>query len=149
MLVSRRYWEWNWSPSPKIHFAIALGMTLVAIILFFVSFSYSYRQVTQNPIVEGIVVKSIPGADGVHTPIIEYNSPTEGVKRFKSKLSSRPQSYFVGDSVKVILIGPEYRPKLKSFFSVYGLSAFFLLFSSICAIGTTAIYFTRVRSSNA
>ncbi len=149
MLVSRRYWSWSWSPRPKIHFLIALGITLVAITLFFVSFSYSYRQVTQNPIVEGIVVKSVSGADGVHTPIIEYNSLTEGVKRFKSKLSSKPQSYFVGDSVQVILIGPEYSPKLKSFFGVYGLSAFFFLFSSICVIGTTAIYFFRVRPSNA
>lgn len=149
MFVSRWNWAWNWSPSPKIHFAIALVVTIVALILFFVSFSYSYRQVTQNPIVDGIVVKSIHGGDGVHTPIIEYNSPAEGVKRFTSKLSSRPQSYFAGDPVKVILVGPELQPKLNSFFSIYGLSAFFLLFSSICAIGTTVIYFTRVKTGNA
>lgn len=147
MFVLRRYW--SWSPSPKIHFAIALVMASVALILFLFAFSYSYKHVAQNPIVDGIVVESVPGIDGVHTPIIEYSTPTQVAKRFKSKLSTRPQLYFVGDPVKVILIGPEYKPKIKNLFSVYGLPAFFLLFSLICFIGATAIYFTRVRPSNA
>ncbi len=147
MFVSR--WSWSWSPRPKVHLAIAIMMILVALTLFFVSFSYSHRQVTQNPIVDGIVVDSVPGADGLHTPIIEYNSPTAETKRFKSKLSTRPQSYFIGDHVKVILVGPTLKPKLNNFFSVYGLSAFFLLFSSICAIGATAVYFIRVKGNKA
>ncbi|WP_346837047.1 hypothetical protein [Microbulbifer sp. SAOS-129_SWC] len=145
MFALRRFWKWGWSPSPKTHLAIALAMTLVALTLFLVAFSYSYRQVTQNPIVDGIVVKSVSGASGVHTPIIEYRSPGKQTKRFMSRLSTRPQTYFVGDHVNVILVGAGLEPKVKNFFNVYGLSAFFLLFSAICALGSITIYFTRVK----
>lgn len=141
-------WSWNWSPRPKIHFAIALTVTLLAFSLCVVSFLYSNRQVTQNPIVEGIVVKSLSGADGLHTPIIEFNSPTTGITQFKSKNSSRPQYYFVGDKVEVTLVGKNYKPKLKNFFSVYGISAFLMLSACISAIGTTAIYHGRIKGTN-
>lgn len=138
-------WSWSWNPRPKIHFTIALIVTIAATILSIVSLLYSYRQITQNPIVEGIVINSIGGVDVLHTPIIEYNSPTKGRTHFKSRLSSSPQKYFVGDKVKVILIGQDYKPKLKSFLTVYGLSTFLVLFTSIFAIGTTAVYNFRVK----
>jgi len=139
-------WSWNWNPRPKTHFAIVLTVTLLATILSIVAFLYSYRQITQNPIVEGIVVKSVTGGDDMQTPIIEYSSPTNDRKRFKSKLRSNRQLYFVGDRVEVILIGSDYKPKLKSFLSVYGLSAFLALFASISAVSTTVIYNSRIKS---
>lgn len=145
MRIFQWNWRWNWNPGPKRHFAIALTLTILTAILSIVSYAYSIRQITQNPIVKGIVVNSVPNADGMHTPIIEYNSPTKGRTRFKSRLATRPQNYFIGDSVEVILVGQDFKPKLKSFFSVYGLPVFLIVFASISAIGSTAIYHFRIK----
>lgn len=138
-------WNWSWSPRPRIHFAIVLTVTSLATLLSIASFSYSIIQIRQNPIVEGIVVQSIPGGNGLQTPIIEYNSPLKGRTSFKSRHSSSPQSYSVGDKVQVILVGRDFEPKLKNFFSVYGLSAFLLFFASISAIGSAAVYHFRIK----
>ncbi len=110
-----------------------------------VSLGYAIHQITKNPVVNGTVVKSVSNIDGMHAPIIEYRSPNKGITQFRSKHSTRPQRYFIGDSVEVILVGEDFEPKLKSFFSVYGLSAFFVLFSLISTIGTFAVYRTRVK----
>ena len=149
MIVSRRSLSWSWSPSPKVHLSIALGMSLIALTLSGVFFFLAYKELNTNPVVEGLVVDSIGGGDGVHTPIIEYNSPSGDATRFTSKLSSPSESYLVGEAVKVVLVGPELKPKLKTFITVYGLSTFCLIFSLISALGTTVIYFTRVKRTKA
>jgi len=120
-------------------------MTIAATLLCIISFLYSMREIKKSPIVKGVVVKSELNSNGKHTPIIEYNSPTKETKWFRSRLSTSPQFYFVGDTVEVILAGDDYEPKLKNFFNIYGLSAFLLLFATISAIGSIIIYRTRVK----
>ncbi|WP_421803967.1 DUF3592 domain-containing protein [Flagellimonas sp.] len=137
--------KWNWSPKPKIHFTIALTLCLMTAFLSIGSLFYAIHQITQNPIVEGVVVESTLGIDGKHAPIIEYDSPTEGRTRFKSTISTKPQRYFVGDTVEIVLVGEEFQPKHKSFFSIYGLSIFFFGFSIIAALGSLAIFRTQLK----
>jgi hypothetical protein len=124
-------------------------MSLIALTLSGVFFSLAYKELNTNPVVDGLVVDCIVDGDGVHTPIIEYNSPSGGARRFTSKLSSRSQSYLVGEAVKVVLVGSELKPRLKTFITIYGLSTFCLIFSLISALVTAVIYFTRVKRTKA
>ncbi|WP_147374044.1 hypothetical protein [Flagellimonas lutimaris] len=108
MRVFQKNWSWSWSPRPKSHFLIAMTLTIVATVLCILSFLYSIREIEKSPIVKGVVVQSEISSGGKHIPIIAYNLPTGGTKRFRSRFSSRPQFYFVGDTVEVLLVGEDF-----------------------------------------
>ncbi len=128
-------WSGGWSPSPKTHFMIALCLTLISLFLSIALFFSAYQSLKAGTVVDGVVIRSISGGEGFHTPIIEYFNSRGDSKRFRSKLASRPQRYFEGDKVKVIIPDSGGPPKLKNFITVYGLPAFAGVFSCICFMG--------------
>lgn len=137
--------QFRWSPSPNVHFAIAMIMAVAALVLCAVLFYQARADVAKATLVEGVVVKSLVVGDATHIPVISYIDAAGQQRLFKSNLSTTPQRYFKGDRVQVMLSGVEGRPKLKNLFTVYGLAGFAGLFSLICFIGATAVYYTRIR----
>lgn len=137
-------YEWGSSPKPKVHLAVALSMALIAAVIAGYLYIDARTTLAKADLIEGIVVDSLVDA-GMHTPKIEYSAVDGSKRQFVSRFSSSPQKYFVGDSVVLVIQEGESKPKLKSFITFYGLSAFAGIFSIISFVGAFGVYYLRVR----
>ncbi len=120
-------------------------MFIVSAIIALILFNKSLDDLAASTVVEGVVVASKVSGDGMYSPVIEYQMENGKAIKFKANFSSRPQRYFNGDVVEVLVNTKTGKPKIKNFFVVYGLPAFAAIFSLICLLGSIGIYFMRVR----
>lgn len=137
--------SYGWSPKPKIHLAIALFMFIITGLLSIFLFKSASDNLAMSVIVSGVVVDSKINNEGMHAPVIKYESSDGKSYTFLSGFSSNPKKYFKGDVVEVVISKEDTKPRLKNFFTIYGLPLFAAIFSFICLIGSIGIYFRRVR----
>ncbi|USD35836.1 DUF3592 domain-containing protein [Ferrimonas sp. SCSIO 43195] len=139
--------SYEWNPRPKIHLAIAVSIALFTGLLSFYLYFDTIKNLSASTVTKGLVVESKISASGMHTPIITFQRGEGETEQFVSSLSSSPQKYFIGDTVDVIVSEETGKPRLLNFFSIYGLTSFAALFSTVCWLGSLSIYFLRVRNA--
>ncbi len=137
-------WAWGWSPPPRIHFRIIVFIAVAGVLIAGAWVWYAQVTYGRAPVVVGVVVQDLV-KKGMHTPVIEYRTPEGARERFKSRLGSYPQKYFVGDKVEVLLVGAERNPMLKDWFGMYGVALVPLGFSAVAALTATVLYFFVLR----
>jgi hypothetical protein len=147
MRINFRF-NYGWSPSPVIHFAIVLIMCFSSGLISLFSFKMAHDDLAKSSIVKGVVVESKISASGMHTPVVEYETADGKMSQFLAVFSTKPQKYFEGEIVEVIISKDAEKPKVKNFFTIYGISAFAAVFSFISLIGAIGIYFMRVRQAD-
>ncbi|MDQ7050148.1 MAG: DUF3592 domain-containing protein [Enterobacterales bacterium] len=128
--------NYGWNPRPKIHLGIAIFMCLATAITAVVFYFNASEYLETSTIIKAKVIDSKISSDGMYTPIIEYKDPKGGYSQFTSRFSSKPQEYFVGDVVEILLAAETSKPRLKNFVNIYGLAsfaAFFHLFALLAA----------------
>jgi len=137
--------NYGWNPRPKIHLGIAVFMCVATAIVAIILYLHETKYLETSSIIKARVIDSKISRDGMYTPIIEYKDTSGKSYQFTSRFSSRPQEYFNGDLVEVLLPADQSKPRLKNFINLYGLSSFAAMFSSICFISCFGIYYLRVK----